>query len=152
MKVVIQRVKRASLFIEDEHRADIGKGLVILAGIGKKDTRDEIEYMGNKILSLRIFGDERDRMNYSIKDIDGELMIVPQFTLYGDCSRGNRPDFTQAADPAVAKGLYENFVKFFEGKLKKVVSGKFGSKMIVEIHNDGPVTIIMKSKNEDKGE
>ncbi len=152
MKVVIQRVKRASLFIEDEHRGDIGKGLVILVGIGKKDTQDEIEYMGSKILSLRIFGDERDRMNYSVKDIDGELMIVPQFTLYGDCSRGNRPDFTQAAHPSVAKGLYEDFVKFFDGKLKKVVSGKFGSKMMVEIHNDGPVTIIMKSKNEDKGE
>lgn len=150
MKVVIQRVKKASLTVDGKYKGEIGKGLVVFVGIGKGDGEEEIEYIGRKIISLRIFEDENGKMNYSLKDIDGEIMIVPQFTLYGDCSRGNRPDFTSAEEPQIAKEIYLNFLKFFEGKLKKIVSGKFGSKMVVEIHNDGPVTIIMESKNENK--
>ena len=147
MKLVIQRVKKAILYIEDKYEGEIEKGIVVFVGIGEIDTVEEVKYIGEKLLHLRIFEDEKNKMNYSISQIDGELMVVSQFTLYGETKKGNRPDFTKAAKPDKALFLYNELLNFLNGKVKKLVYGKFGSKMLVEIHNDGPVTIILETKN-----
>jgi D-tyrosyl-tRNA(Tyr) deacylase len=144
MKILIQRVKEAKLYVENVYKGSIGKGIVVFIGIGKGDKEEKIEYMVRKILSLRIFEDENGKMNYSVSDIKGEIMVVSQFTLYGDCRKGNRPDFTMAEDGKIAEGIYNKFL----GKLKesnlKTVEGEFGKKMLVEIHNDGPCTLILE--------
>lgn len=146
MKVVVQRVNYASVSYGNILE-EIYKGLVVFLGIAQDDTEKDVKYLVNKILNLRIFENEKGKMDKSILDINGEILIVSEFTLYGDCSGGNRPDFTFAAKPDYAEKLYNFFVE----EMKKVVgekikTGKFKEHMIVEIHNDGPVTIIIDSK------
>jgi len=144
MRVVVQRVKRASLFVEENYRGEIGKGVVVLAGFKKNDGEKEIKYIVDKIYNLRIFEDENGKMNYSIEKIRGEIMAIPQFTLYGDVSHSNRPDFTKAEEFSKAKNLFEMFVCEMKKKGTKLLCGEFGKKMLIEIHNDGPVTIIIE--------
>jgi len=147
MRACIQRVKKASVFIENEIIAQIEKGLVILLGVTHQDTEEDVEYLANKIVNLRIFEDSSNKFNLSLLDIKGQILIISQFTLYGDCRRGRRPDFTQAAFPELAKELYLKFIERIKKTGVTVAEGKFGAKMLVNIHNDGPVTLILESKN-----
>ena len=148
MKVVIQRVSKASVTIENEKVASIGKGLLILLGIVNEDTQEDIQWLTRKITNLRIFEDENGVMNRSLLDIDGDAMVVSQFTLHASTKKGNRPSYIKAAKPDIAIPLYENFVKQLEVDLcKKIQTGQFGADMKVELINDGPVTIIIDSKN-----
>jgi len=144
MKAIIQRVKKARLYVENIYKGSIGKGIVVFIGIGKGDKEEKIEYLVRKILLLRIFEDENGKMNYSISDIKGEIMVVSQFTLYGDCRKGNRPDFTMAEDGKLAEEIYNKFLKKLKESNLKIVEGEFGKKMLVEIHNDGPCTLILE--------
>lgn len=148
MKVVIQRVSKASVTIANEKVAVIGNGLLVLLGIVNEDTKEDIDWLCNKIVNLRIFGDENGVMNTSLKDINGEIIVVSQFTLHALTKKGNRPSYIKAAKPDVAIPLYKLFVKTLENLLgKPVQTGKFGAMMQVELINDGPVTIIIDSKN-----
>jgi D-tyrosyl-tRNA(Tyr) deacylase len=144
MKTIIQRVKEARLYVENIYKGSIGKGIVVFIGIGKGDKEEKIEYLVRKILLLRIFEDENGKMNYSISDIKGEIMVVSQFTLYGDCRKGNRPDFTMAEDGKLAEEIYNKFLRKLKESNLKIVEGEFGKKMLVEIHNDGPCTLILE--------
>jgi D-tyrosyl-tRNA(Tyr) deacylase len=148
MKVVIQRVLKASVTIDNVKVASISNGLLILLGIVNEDAQDDINWLSNKIINLRIFGDENGVMNASVKDVNGEAIVVSQFTLHASTKKGNRPSYIQAAKPDIAIPLYENFVKQLEIDLgKRVQTGEFGADMKVELLNDGPVTIIIDSKN-----
>ncbi len=147
MRAVVQRVTKASVSIDSEKIARINKGLVILLGINKLDTSKDVEYLTDKIANLRIFSDENKNINLSTLDVGGELLIVSQFTLYGDCRKGNRPDFMQAAPGKIAEQLYNEFVEKFKKYPVKIATGKFGAMMQVDIHNDGPVTLILESKS-----
>lgn len=144
MKAVIQRVKEAKIFVEGNFKGKIGKGIVVFVGIGKGDTEQIAEYLAKKVLSLRIFEDENGKMNCSVLDISGEIMVVSQFTLYGDCRKGNRPDFTSAEKGEIAEKIFNFFVEKIKEVKTQVICGEFGKKMLVEIHNDGPCTIIME--------
>lgn len=153
MKVVVQKVTEAGVYIKEEnYSAEIGKGLVILLGIKDGDSIDEVNFLADKCSNLRIFPDEDDKMNLSVKDIDGEVLIISQFTLYGNAQKGNRPSFTEAAKPEIAIPLYEKFIERMKLNLspEKVKSGIFGAMMLVKIFNDGPVTIIIDSKKQEK--
>jgi len=143
MRAVIQRVSRARLTVEGTFRGEIGRGLVVLVGVGRGDTSREAAWLASKVLSLRIFEDGSGRMNLDVGQAGGGIMLVSQFTLYADCRRGNRPGFTGAEEPVAAKGLYEEFVRLVREQMPDAVSGDFGAKMLVEIANDGPVTIIL---------
>jgi len=143
MRAVIQRVSSARLTVEGELRGQIGRGLVVLVGVGRGDTSRDASWLASKILSLRIFEDETGRMNLDVEQAGGSVVLVSQFTLYADCRRGNRPGFTQAEEPSRARRLYEEFVALVREQVPSVVSGDFGAKMLVEIANDGPVTIIL---------
>lgn len=148
MRVVLQRVSKASVRINQEINAVIGNGLVILLGIEDADTEEDIKWLCNKIVKMRIFNDEDGVMNDSLLDVDGEAIVVSQFTLHASTKKGNRPSYIQAAKPEVAIPLYEKFIKTFEECLGKPVgTGKFGADMKVELINDGPVTILMDSKD-----
>ncbi|MBR9845428.1 MAG: D-tyrosyl-tRNA(Tyr) deacylase [Algicola sp.] len=148
MKAVIQRVSKASVTVDAEILAVISNGMLILLGIEDEDTNDDIEWLSNKIVNLRIFPDENDVMNVSLKDADGDAIVVSQFTLHASTKKGNRPSYIKAAKPEIAIPLYETFVKQLESGLGKPVrTGKFGADMKVELLNDGPVTIIIDSKN-----
>lgn len=150
MKVVVQRVIEGSVSIPDQnYKAKIGKGLVVLLGIKMGDTEKDMIFLADKCCSLRIFNDENDKMNLAVKDINGEMLIISQFTLYGDAQKGNRPGFTDAAKPDEAIPLYEKFTYRVKQNIgeSKVKTGKFGTMMIVKIFNDGPVTIIIDSKS-----
>ncbi|KJD35388.1 D-tyrosyl-tRNA(Tyr) deacylase [Tamlana sedimentorum] len=148
MKIVIQRVTKASVTIEGEKVANIKTGLLILLGIVNEDSQDDIKWLTNKAVNLRIFGDENGVMNKSVKDVEGDIIVVSQFTLHASTKKGNRPSYIKAAKPDVAIPLYESFVKQIEVDLgKKVQTGQFGADMKVELLNDGPVTIIIDSKN-----
>ncbi len=148
MKTVIQRVSSASVTINAEIVADIQRGLLVLVGIEDADTQEDINWLCQKIANLRIFGDENEVMNLSVKDCNGEIIVVSQFTLYASTKKGNRPSYIKAAKPEVAIPLYEVFVKQLEKELcKKVQTGIFGADMKVSLLNDGPVTIIIDSKN-----
>jgi D-aminoacyl-tRNA deacylase len=148
MKTVIQRVSHASVTINNNKVASINNGLLILLGIVNEDTQEDINWLSNKIVNLRIFGDEEGVMNKSLLDIGGEVIVVSQFTLHANTKKGNRPSYIKAAKPEVAIPLYENFVKRLEQDLgKKVQTGEFGADMKVELLNDGPVTIIIDTKN-----
>ena len=148
MRVVLQRVSEASVTIEENVKSSIEKGFLILVGIEAEDTQEDIEWLCRKIINMRIFGDEDDKMNLSLKDIDGEALIISQFTLHASTKKGNRPGFIKAAKPEVAIPLYEAFIKEFEKQFKKEVgTGEFGADMKVSLLNDGPVTIIIDSKN-----
>lgn len=147
MKVVIQRVSSASVTIDQKIVADIQKGLLVLVGIEDTDTQEDSSWLVGKIANLRIFGDENDIMNLSVKDVDGDTIVVSQFTLHASTKKGNRPSYSKASKPEVAIPLYENFVKQLETELsKKVQTGVFGADMKVLLLNDGPVTIQMDSK------
>lgn len=150
MKVVVQRVSEAGVYIESEnYSAVIKKGMVILLGIKSGDKEEDVIFLADKCSNLRIFEDENEKMNLSLKDINGEVLIISQFTLYGNAQRGNRPSFTDAAKPDEAIPLYERFINRMKENLgkEKVKSGIFGAMMLVKIFNDGPVTIIIDSKS-----
>lgn len=148
MKVVIQRVSRASVTIEGVIKCKITKGLLILLGIEEDDDTADIDWVVPKIISLRIFNDESEKMNLSIKDINGDVIVVSQFTLHASTKKGNRPSYTSAAKPEKANLLYEQFIKSMTDLYQReVFSGSFGADMKVELINDGPVTIIIDTKN-----
>lgn len=147
MKTVIQRVSSASVTIDSKIVADIQKGLLVLVGIEDADNQEDTNWLCKKIANLRIFGDENDVMNLSVKDIDGDVIVVSQFTLQASTKKGNRPSYIKAAKPEVAIPLYEDFVLQLEKELgKKVRTGIFGADMKVALLNDGPVTILIDSK------
>jgi D-tyrosyl-tRNA(Tyr) deacylase len=149
LKVVVQRVSEGGVKIpEKNHNQIIGKGMVVLLGIKNGDSENDANYLADKCSSLRIFEDKNEKMNLSLKDIDGEVLVISQFTLYGDASKGNRPGFTDAARPDEAIPLYEKFIRRMKENLNevKVKTGIFGAMMEVKIINDGPVTIIIDSK------
>ena len=148
MKAVIQRVSQASVTIDSKIVAKIQIGLLVLVGIEDADSQEDIDWLTGKIANLRIFGDENDVMNLSVKEINGEIIVISQFTLQASTKKGNRPSYIKAAKPELAIPLYENFVQQLENELgKKVQTGIFGADMKVSLLNDGPVTIIMDSKN-----
>ena len=150
MKAVIQRVTNASVTIDGKIVASIEHGLLVLLGIVDDDTSEDIQWLSNKILNLRIFGDEQDIMNLSLKDVDGEVIVVSQFTLHANTKKGNRPSYINAAKPDIAMPLYEAFILQTETDLgKKVQTGIFGADMKVQLLNDGPVTIIIDTKNKE---
>lgn len=150
MKVVIQRVTKASVTIGNIKVASIQKGLLILLGIVNEDVQDDINWLVRKITNLRIFNDENGVMNTSLLDINGEVIVVSQFTLHASTKKGNRPSYIKAAKPEVAIPLYETFVSTLENEISsKVQTGQFGADMKVELLNDGPVTIIIDSKNKE---
>lgn len=144
MKLVIQRVKHAKVEVENEIVGKIGQGFLVLLGVGPDDTKETADYLVQKLIKLRVFEDGNGKMNLGLKDINGELLIVSQFTLYADCSGGNRPSFTLAAKPDKANELYEYFISKCEKENIKVEHGIFGADMKVELLNDGPVTIILE--------
>lgn len=147
MKAVIQRVKKASVTVEGSVIGAIQEGLLVLLGISKEDTKEEVKKFVNKILGLRIFADENGKTNLSLQDIKGELLVVSQFTLYADCKKGRRPSFVNAGDPEVANELYEFFIALAKEKVEKVEHGSFGADMKVELLNDGPFTIVLDSRD-----
>jgi D-tyrosyl-tRNA(Tyr) deacylase len=148
MKIVIQRVSSASVIIDSKVVAEIQKGLLVLIGIEDADNQEDINWLTTKIANLRIFEDEDQVMNLSINDIQGEIIVVSQFTLHALTKKGNRPSYIKAAKPEIAIPLYENFVQKLENELgKKVQTGQFGADMKVALVNDGPVTIIIDTKN-----
>lgn len=148
MRTVIQRVNHCDVNINNVKFSSIGQGLLILLGIKNDDTIEDMDYLIDKVFHLRIFEDEQGKMNKSITDIQGEIMVVSQFTLYGDCKKGRRPSFIRAAKPEIANSLYDTFVdKLMKGSLK-VQTGIFGADMQVELENDGPVTILLDSEKQ----
>ncbi len=150
MKVVLQRVASASVTVEDKIVGEIQKGIVVLVGIEEADSQEDIDWLVGKITQLRIFGDENEVMNLSVEEVNGDVLVVSQFTLHAATKKGNRPSYIKAARPEVAIPMYEKFVSSLETKLgKKVPTGIFGADMKVALLNDGPVTIIMDSKNKE---
>ena len=146
MRVVVQRVKHASVTINGTVNGKINNGFLVLLGIQSTDSEQDVDYLVKKVTNLRIFSDENDKMNLSLKDVNGELLIVSQFTLYANCKEGNRPSFVEAAKPDIAIPLYEYFVSECKKIIPVVETGIFGADMTVDLLNDGPVTIIMDSK------
>ena len=147
MRAVVQRVKKSELSIDNKLYSTINKGFLILLGITEKDTEEDMKALADKILKLRVFEDENGKMNLGLSDIDGELQIVSQFTLYADCHHGNRPSFTNAAKPDFANPMYEKFVEYCKNTGINVVTGVFGADMQINLINDGPVTIILEAQN-----
>ena len=148
MKIVIQRVSQSSITIGYKIVAEIQNGLLILLGIEVADNQEDIEWLVPKIVNLRIFGDENHIMNLSVKDIDGEIIVVSQFTLHASTKKGNRPSYIKASKPEIAIPIYENFIQKLRVEFgKKIQSGVFGADMTVSLVNDGPVTIVIDSKN-----
>lgn len=148
MRAVVQRVKNAKVSIEHSVHGQIQQGLLVLLGIGKDDTASDMQYLADKIIHLRVFEDAAEKMNVSLLDIQGSLLVVSQFTLYGDCRQGRRPGYDKAARPEQAKALYEAFVTYCRSFGIPVETGKFQAHMLVEIYNDGPVTLLLDSKKE----
>ena len=145
MRIILQRVKEARVEVDGVIIGQIGKGALVLLGAGKEDTEHDVEYLVDKILNLRIFEDEEGKMNLSVIDSGGEVLVVSQFTLYGDCRKGRRPSFDKAAPPEVAENLYELFVKKVRERGVKVETGKFRAMMDVHLVNWGPVTLMLDS-------
>ena len=145
MKFVIQRVSHASVTVHEETIGRINQGYLVLIGVGKEDTREDADRLVKKMIGLRIFSDENGKINKSLKDVDGELLLVSQFTLYADCRHGNRPGFTEAAGPELANELYEYIIASCRQQVPVVETGEFGADMKVELLNDGPFTIILES-------
>lgn len=145
MKLVVQRVKKANVVVENKVIGDIEQGFMVLIGVAPTDTKEIADFLVQKLIKLRVFEDENQKMNLSVKDIDGELLLISQFTLYADCNHGNRPSFIGAAAPEMANELYEYFVEQCRKQnIKKVATGKFAADMQVTLQNDGPVTIILE--------
>lgn len=150
MRAVIQRVSEASVTIDGAVKSQIGKGYLVLLGIEEADTQEDINWLAAKIVALRIFGDEEGLMNLSVKDVDGDVIVVSQFTLHAKVKKGTRPSFIKAAKPDVAIPMYEQFISALETELgKKVQTGEFGADMKVALVNDGPVTITIDTKNKE---
>ncbi len=145
MRAVIQRVTRAAVSVDGNVVGEIGKGLLVFLGVGDGDTNSDLNYIADKTAGLRIFSDSDDKMNLSVTDVDGEILVVSQFTLYGDCRKGRRPNFTASMEPKTAEAMYEQFIKCIEEKGIRTAHGEFGADMQVDIHNDGPVTILLDS-------
>lgn len=145
MRAVVQRVKFANVKVNERLVGSIDKGIILLLGVDKNDGEKELDYTLKKVLNLRIFDDEKGIMNLSLKDVKGELLVVSQFTLYGDCRKGLRPSYSQAAKGDMAINLYEKFMEKAKKELSKVEGGEFGAHMEVELLNDGPVTLIIES-------
>lgn len=146
MRVVVQRSKNARVTVADEITGQIEKGLVLLVGVTHEDKEEDAHFLAEKIVNLRIFEDEEGKMNRSLLDVGGEILSVSQFTLYGDCRKGRRPNFMEAARPEQANQLYETFNRSLREKGVNVETGRFGAMMDVELINDGPVTLIVESK------
>lgn len=147
MRVVVQRVDQARVEVEGEIIGEIGRGFLLLVSAGQEDTEADADWMAKKVLNLRIFPDEADRMNISLLDAGGEILAVSQFTLHGDCRKGNRPSFVAAMDPDPASGLFDHFVQALKnGSAAKVETGRFGAMMLVNLTNNGPVTLLLDSK------
>jgi D-aminoacyl-tRNA deacylase len=150
MRVILQRVTQASVTIDAIKVANIGKGLLILVGIEDADNQEDIQWLTNKIVNLRIFGDDNDIMNLSVKDIDGDIIVVSQFTLHAATKKGNRPSYIKASKPDIAIPLYQNFVNQLQADFgKNIQTGQFGADMKVSLLNDGPVTIFIDTKNKE---
>ncbi len=143
MRAVVQRVTKATCWVGEKEVGSIDKGMVVFLGVGKDDKLQDTEYMANKILNLRIFGDLQDKLNLSLFQVEGEVLIIPQFTVYGDCRKGHRPNFIKAAPPQRAKLLYLKVVEIIKEKIPRVEEGIFGVKMRVRVDNEGPVTLIL---------
>ncbi|OPJ63587.1 D-aminoacyl-tRNA deacylase [Clostridium oryzae] len=146
MRAVVQRVKSANVTVNDEVIGKIEKGFMVLLGISKTDTEEDIKYIKDKIVNLRVFEDDNEKMNLSLRDVNGELLIVSQFTLYGDCRKGRRPNFMEALSGDEAEKLYDIFVAQCKAEVQIVATGKFGADMDVSLINDGPVTILLDSR------
>ncbi len=150
MRAVIQRVSQASVSINEQVKSKINHGLLIFLGIEESDNQDDIDWLSKKIAQLRIFDDNQGVMNLSIQDIDGELLVISQFTLHAKTKKGNRPSYIKAAHPEIAIPLYEKFIKTMRNYIKeKIQTGEFGAMMKVSLTNDGPVTIIIDTKNKE---
>ena len=147
MKAVIQRVTRGKVTIEGHVHGEIGRGFVILLGVAREDTREDMDYLVKKISGLRIFEDSEGKMNLSLRDVKGELLVISQFTLFANTRKGNRPSFIDAGLPETSKAFYLDFIQALRDMDFKVEEGEFGADMAVDLVNDGPVTIIMDSKN-----
>jgi D-aminoacyl-tRNA deacylase len=143
MRVVLQRVSRASVAIEGRVAGAIGRGFCLLVGFTHSDTGDQVDWMAEKVAGLRLFADAEGKMNLGLAEVEGALLVVSQFTLYGDSAKGRRPSFIDAARPETAIPLYERFVAALRTRGVQVATGEFGADMLVEIHNDGPVTLIL---------
>jgi D-tyrosyl-tRNA(Tyr) deacylase len=146
MRIVLQRVKEASVMVDGKIVGQIGPGMLLLLGVGKADTEEDVLDLAEKILQLRIFADAQDKLNLSVQAVQGEILVVSQFTLYGDCSRGRRPGFDDAAPPDIAQTLYERFVQELRKSGLKIETGIFAARMEVGLVNDGPVTFILDTK------
>ncbi len=146
MRAILQRVEKASVSVENKIVGKINKGLVILLGVKNEDTEEDARYLAEKCVNLRIFTDNKNKFNLSALDVKGEVLVISQFTLYGNTSKGRRPSFIEAAPPEISEPLYEKFVSCAKKSGLKVECGIFGAMMLVEIHNDGPVTIIAESR------
>ncbi|SDJ67189.1 D-aminoacyl-tRNA deacylase [Alkalibacterium thalassium] len=147
MRAVIQRASKAKVTVEAETVGEIGKGFVVLLGVEDNDTEEDVAYLVRKVANMRIFEDDDEKMNRSLKDVEGEILSISQFTLHADTKKGNRPSFTGAAGPEKAAALYESFNKQLSAEGINVATGKFGAHMKVSLVNDGPVTILIDSKN-----
>ena len=147
MKFVIQRVTHGSVTIDGEVRGKIGKGFLVLIGIGQEDTKEITDKMVRKLVNMRIFEDEEGRTNLGLKDVQGELLLISQFTLYADCKKGNRPSFTAAGGPEMAETMYQYIIEECKKEIAVVEQGEFGADMKVELLNDGPFTIILDSRD-----
>jgi D-tyrosyl-tRNA(Tyr) deacylase len=146
MKAVVQRVKSAEVCVDGRVTGKIGKGLLVLLGVGKGDGENDLSFLASKIPELRIFEDGSGKFNLSLKEIGGEMLVVSQFTLYGDCRKGRRPSFTEAEEPPIAKNFYEQFISKLRGQGISVQTGEFQAKMEVHLINDGPVTLLLDSR------
>lgn len=146
MRIIVQRVNSASVEVDKNTVGQIGKGLLVFLGVGREDDESDLDYMVNKVLGLRIFEDEDDKMNLSLEDVEGELLVISQFTLYGDARKGRRPSFIESAAPDMGEDYYEKFVEKCKDRALKVETGIFGADMKVNLINDGPVTIMLDSK------
>lgn len=146
MRAVVQRVTYSKVVVNDKIIGEINKGFNILVGISKEDNLEDLKYLKDKILNLRIFEDENDKMNLSLLDVKGDILVISQFTLYGDCRKGRRPNFMEAEGGEKAKELYDKFVEMLKESNLKVETGEFGAHMKVDIQNDGPVTLMLDSK------
>ena len=147
MRAVVQRVTNADVKIDGRVNGKIDDGLLVLLGVGNGDTEEDMKYIADKIIKLRIFSDENDKMNLSLEDVGGSMLVISQFTLYGDCSHGRRPYFGNAMEPVGANEMYEKFVAYIKEQGIHTETSKFGADMKVSLTNDGPVTIILESKN-----
>jgi len=148
MRAVVQRVRTAEVTVAGELVGKIGKGLLVFLGVGEGDTREDAEYLVSKVVNLRIFSDRNDKMNLSLWEVGGDVLVVSQFTLWGDCRKGRRPSFVRAAEPALANALYQEFIDLLRERGIKVAEGRFQEMMDVHLVNDGPVTMLLDSEKQ----